>query len=68
MPREAAVRSIRADAEFEQGKSGGVAARPREARDETGADQIGEEAAKMPFSVHPHMLRHACGYKLANQG
>ena len=26
------------------------------------------EAAKMPFSLHPHMLRHACGYKLANQG
>ena len=26
------------------------------------------EPAKMPFSVHPHMLRHACGYKLANQG
>ena len=26
------------------------------------------EAAKMPFSVHPHMLRHACGYKLANEG
>jgi len=26
------------------------------------------EAAKMPFSVHPHMLRHACGYKLANRG
>jgi integrase len=26
------------------------------------------EAAKMPFPVHPHMLRHACGYKLANQG
>jgi type 1 fimbriae regulatory protein FimE len=22
--------------------------------------------AKMPFPVHPHMLRHACGYKLAN--
>src|SRR6516164_969032 len=21
----------------------------------------------MPFSVHPHMLRHGCGYKLANQ-
>jgi site-specific recombinase XerD len=20
------------------------------------------------FSVHPHMLRHACGYKLANDG
>ncbi len=26
------------------------------------------EAAKIPFSVHPHMLRHACGYKLANDG
>ena len=26
------------------------------------------KAAKMPFSVHPHMLRHACGYKLANEG
>jgi type 1 fimbriae regulatory protein FimB/type 1 fimbriae regulatory protein FimE len=23
------------------------------------------KAAKMPFSVHPHMLRHACGFKLA---
>ena len=26
------------------------------------------KAAKMPFTVHPHMLRHACGYKLANDG
>jgi len=26
------------------------------------------KAAKMPFNVHPHMLRHACGFKLANQG
>ena len=26
------------------------------------------EAAKMPFNVHPHMLRHACGFKLANDG
>ena len=26
------------------------------------------EAAKIPFQVHPHMLRHGCGYKLANQG
>ena len=26
------------------------------------------EAAKMPFRIHPHMLRHACGYKLANDG
>jgi type 1 fimbriae regulatory protein FimB/type 1 fimbriae regulatory protein FimE len=25
-------------------------------------------AAKMPFPIHPHMLRHACGYKPANQG
>ena len=24
--------------------------------------------ARMPFPVHPHMLRHACGYYLANQG
>ena len=24
--------------------------------------------AKMPFKVHPHMLRHATGYKLANDG
>jgi integrase len=23
------------------------------------------ESAKFPFPVHPHMLRHACGYKLA---
>jgi type 1 fimbriae regulatory protein FimB/type 1 fimbriae regulatory protein FimE len=26
------------------------------------------KAAKMPFSIHPHMLRHACGFKLANDG
>ena len=25
-------------------------------------------AAKLPFPLHPHMLRHACGYKLANDG
>lgn len=24
--------------------------------------------AKLPFPVHPHMLRHACGFKLANDG
>src|SRR5262245_9280409 len=23
---------------------------------------------KMPFAVHPHMLRHGCGYALANAG
>ena len=26
------------------------------------------EVAKLPFPIHPHMLRHACGYKLANDG
>ena len=26
------------------------------------------QQAKLPFPVHPHMLRHACGYKLANEG
>ncbi len=25
-------------------------------------------AAALPLSVHPHMLRHATGYKLANEG
>ena len=29
--------------------------------------RIGERA-KMPFPIHPHMLRHACGYALANAG
>ena len=27
----------------------------------------GEKAA-LPLDAHPHMLRHACGYELANQG
>ena len=26
------------------------------------------EAAKLGFPVHPHMLRHAAGFKLANDG
>jgi type 1 fimbriae regulatory protein FimE len=26
------------------------------------------ENAKLDFPVHPHMLRHACGFKLANEG
>jgi integrase len=26
------------------------------------------ETATMPFPIHPHMLRHACGFKLANDG
>lgn len=25
-------------------------------------------AAELPFKAHPHMLRHACGFKLANAG
>ena len=25
-------------------------------------------AAKLAFKAHPHMLRHACGYALANKG
>jgi site-specific recombinase XerD len=26
------------------------------------------EAANMPFPIHPHKLRNACGFKLANDG
>jgi type 1 fimbriae regulatory protein FimB/type 1 fimbriae regulatory protein FimE len=26
------------------------------------------ELAGLPLAVHPHMLRHACGYKRANEG
>ena len=26
------------------------------------------EASSLSFPVHPHMLRHACGFKLANDG
>jgi type 1 fimbriae regulatory protein FimE len=26
------------------------------------------EGARLGFPVHPHMLRHACGFKLANEG
>ncbi len=29
--------------------------------------RAGREAT-LPFTVHPHMLRHACGYKLAQAG
>jgi type 1 fimbriae regulatory protein FimB/type 1 fimbriae regulatory protein FimE len=29
--------------------------------------RTGKEA-KFPFLVHPHMLRHACAFKLANDG
>jgi site-specific recombinase XerD len=30
-------------------------------------ERAGTEA-KFAFKAHPHMLRHACGYKLANDG
>jgi type 1 fimbriae regulatory protein FimB/type 1 fimbriae regulatory protein FimE len=30
-------------------------------------EQAGRDAT-LPFSIHPHMLRHSCGYKLANDG
>jgi integrase len=26
------------------------------------------ELAKLPFPIHPHMLRHSAGFKLANEG
>ena len=26
------------------------------------------ELAALPFPIHPHMLRHSTGYKLANDG
>jgi site-specific recombinase XerD len=29
--------------------------------------RLGERAG-MPFPIHPHMLRHACGFALANAG
>jgi integrase len=29
--------------------------------------RLGERAG-MPFAIHPHMLRHACGFALANAG
>jgi integrase len=30
-------------------------------------ERVGD-AAKLGFKAHPHMLRHACGYALANRG
>jgi len=36
-------------------------------RSAAGHARLGK-AAKLPFAVHPHMLRHACGFKLANDG
>jgi site-specific recombinase XerD len=30
--------------------------------------QRAAEKAELQIKVHPHMLRHACGFKLANDG
>lgn len=30
-------------------------------------ERVGK-VAKLPFKAHPHMLRHACGFALANKG
>lgn len=30
-------------------------------------ERVGQ-LAELPFKCHPHMLRHSCGYHLANQG
>jgi site-specific recombinase XerD len=30
--------------------------------------RLGNGSKRFGFSVHVHMLRHACGYKLANDG
>jgi integrase len=35
---------------------------------QTGAPSTPGEAAELGFKVHPHMLRHACGFALANKG
>jgi integrase len=40
---------------------------PRRLRTVPPAWRAGFET-KLPFKVHPHMLRHACGYALANKG
>jgi type 1 fimbriae regulatory protein FimB/type 1 fimbriae regulatory protein FimE len=40
----------------------------RESPTEASSSSRSGKAAKMPFPLHPHMLRHACGYKLANDG
>jgi len=29
---------------------------------------VGSERGRVPFPIHPHMLRHACRYALANTG
>ena len=43
----------------------GCAVQPRRLRPH---DRARWDWAKLGFKAHPHMLRHACGYKLANDG
>jgi type 1 fimbriae regulatory protein FimB len=38
------------------------------AADNSGNGMHTGEAAFLPFAAHPHMLRHACGFALADQG
>jgi site-specific recombinase XerD len=33
-----------------------------------GTEDVAEAAGLAHLNVHPHMLRHACGYDLANRG
>ena len=56
------------------GSSSGWLARPSWRRVERAATPEAFElavigvAAELPLPIHPHMLRHACGFKLANDG
>jgi type 1 fimbriae regulatory protein FimB/type 1 fimbriae regulatory protein FimE len=42
-------------------------ARPSQRMPSIGRSRSGQRAG-LPFPVHFHMLRHSCGYKLANDG
>ena len=61
---------------FTQRQQGSVAACPSIVRDASpfttaGFARMVERAgveAKLGFPAHPHMLRHACGFALANKG
>ena len=44
------------------------AARPSPRQALPGLMERAGEAAKLGFKAHPHMLRHACGFALANKG
>jgi site-specific recombinase XerD len=42
--------------------------RQRQAPAEDAAKRLGGGSKLLGFPLHVHMLRHACGYKLANDG